>query len=99
MSDSAAAKDRLVRLSGFRVFADDLQVPHALMRYPGIHRDAVARGPLLVMPDGRVFAGMDAVARILLLRPWLAPLALLHFVPGARALVAALWRRWLVPFE
>jgi predicted DCC family thiol-disulfide oxidoreductase YuxK len=38
----------------------------------------------LVAPDGRVYAGMEAVVRALMTRPLLGSLARIYYVPGIR---------------
>ena len=46
----------------------------------------------VVRPDGRVFAGAEAVARSMTLLPVVGWLAFLYYVPGVRQLAEAAYR-------
>jgi predicted DCC family thiol-disulfide oxidoreductase YuxK len=74
------------RLGPGRVQTRDFQLPGVLDGYPGITREAAMRRMHAVLPDGRVFAGAEAAARVASrLRP-LGWLAWLYYVPGVRQL-------------
>ena len=72
----------------------DFQPPGALDRFPGLTHDACMRAMQLVTPDGRVYAGAEAVARafatrprrrpagVPLLRPRTSPASRLAVLPG-----------------
>jgi predicted DCC family thiol-disulfide oxidoreductase YuxK len=74
------------RLGPRRVQTRDFQLPGVLDDYPGVTREAAMRQMHAVLPDGRVFAGAEAAARIASrLRP-LGWLAWVYFIPGVRQL-------------
>ena len=87
-----AQADRLRRWTGDRIHLVSFRDPGVLERYPSITSDACEQAIQLVLPDGRVVTGAEAAARALALRPPLAPLAGLYFVPGIRQLVDAAYR-------
>lgn len=65
-----------------------------LQRFEGITYDACMEAMHLVLPDGRVFRGMEAAVRAVLTRPILGASAWLYYVPGVRQLLDALYR-WI----
>jgi len=67
-----------------RVTLSDFQRPGALDPYPLLHLDALMKKMHVVAPDGRVFAGAEAFARIVMHVPVLGWLGRLYYVPGAR---------------
>ena len=75
----------------------DLHEDGALDALPGLTREACLEALQLVLPDGRVVSGAEAVARIVRTRRGLGVLARLYFVPGLRWLLdrayAAIARR------
>jgi len=84
-----------------RVTLTDFQRPGALEPYPQLHHDALMRKMHVVAPDGRVFAGAEAFARIVVQVPVLGWIGWLYYVPGIRqtadtlyALVAKHRYRW-----
>jgi len=87
-----AQAERLRRWTGDRIRMVSFRDAGVLARYPSLTTDDCERAMQLVLPDGRVTAGAAAAARALALRPTLAPLAALYFVPGIRQLVDAAYR-------
>src|SRR4051795_13453425 len=65
----------------------DFQLPGVLERFPGLTHEKCMERLHLVAPDGRVFAGVEAIVRALATRPLLGRLAFLYFVPGLRQLL------------
>ncbi|GIW41008.1 MAG: hypothetical protein KatS3mg076_1585 [Candidatus Binatia bacterium] len=55
-----------------------------LERYPRISAEECERAMQLVEPDGRVFSGAEAVARLLARRRLLRPLARVYYLPFLR---------------
>ena len=82
-----AQAERLARAVGGRVRLESFRDAGVLARYPGVTPEACEQGMQLVEPDGKVFAGVEAGARVLGLRPLLAPLGWLYYVPGLRQLI------------
>jgi predicted DCC family thiol-disulfide oxidoreductase YuxK len=78
--------ERLARWSGGRVQLKSFRDPRVLARFPGVTLAACETGMQLVEADGRVSSGAEAGARALRLRPALAPVGWLYFVPGVRQL-------------
>lgn len=56
-------------------------------RFPGLPREALMRAMHLVLPDGVVTEGAEAVVRAVATRPGLGWLTALYFAPGVRAVV------------
>ena len=83
---------RLQRWTGNRIRLVSFRDPGALDPYPGLTADTCEQGMQLVLPDGRIVAGLEAGARALALRPPLVLVAALYFVPGIRQLADALYR-------
>ncbi len=73
--------ERLVGAS--RLAPVSFQDEGALTRFPGVSYEACMERMHLVRPDGRVFAGAEAVARTLARVPVLGLLAFVYYVPGA----------------
>ncbi len=69
-----------------RVALRNFQEAGALEPYPSVTHEAAMKKMHVVMPDGRVFAGAEAFARILAASSRLGRLALLYYVPGVRQL-------------
>jgi predicted DCC family thiol-disulfide oxidoreductase YuxK len=73
-----------------RVFGDkrvtlrDFQQQGALDAYPFLRRDALMKKMHVVMPDGRVFAGAEGFARIVMQSRIIGWLGWLYYVPGVR---------------
>jgi predicted DCC family thiol-disulfide oxidoreductase YuxK len=67
----------------------DFQQPGALEPHPTVTLDALRAKMHVVMPDGRVFAGAEAFARIVARVPVLGWMAWLYYVPGARQIADA----------
>lgn len=78
--------ERLARWSGGRLQLESFRDPRVLARFPAVTLAACEAGMQLVAADGRVFSGAEAGARALRLRPALAPIGWLYFVPGVRQL-------------
>jgi predicted DCC family thiol-disulfide oxidoreductase YuxK len=70
----------------------DFQQPGDLDRFPGLTHAMCMERLHLVAPDGRVFAGVEAIVRAAMTRPFLGVVALLYFVPGFRQLLHGLYR-------
>jgi predicted DCC family thiol-disulfide oxidoreductase YuxK len=89
----------LLRVVGpARLSLRSFQEPQALRAFPGIDLAACRERLHVVAPDGRVFAGAEALARCLALRPW-GLVALAYYVPGVawiaeRAYAAVAARRY-----
>lgn len=69
---------------GAPITTRDFQMPGALDGLPLTH-DECMKAMRLVAPDGRIFAGAEAVARLLATR--IGPLAYLYYVPGLRSIL------------
>lgn len=87
-----AQGERLARWTGGRIRLVSFRDPGVLARYPSLTPEACDAAMQLVLPEGRIAAGMEAAARALALRRPLAPLAALYFVPGIRQIADALYR-------
>jgi predicted DCC family thiol-disulfide oxidoreductase YuxK len=78
---------QLERLVGAnRVELVSFQDEGVLGRFPGVSHEACMQRMHVVQPDGRVFAGAEAVARAALLLPVIGWIAFLYYVPGVRQL-------------
>jgi predicted DCC family thiol-disulfide oxidoreductase YuxK len=78
-----------------RVRLLDLQAPGAMAAHPslrGVTREAAMQRMHVVLPDGRVVAGAEAVARIAAGVRWVGWLAFLYYLPGVRQVADALYR-------
>jgi predicted DCC family thiol-disulfide oxidoreductase YuxK len=69
-----------------RVELVSFQDEGVLGRFPGVSHEACMKRLQVVRPDGRVYAGAEAVARSIMLIPVVGWLALLYYVPGVRQL-------------
>jgi predicted DCC family thiol-disulfide oxidoreductase YuxK len=69
-----------------RVALKNFQEPAALEPYPSVTRDAAMKKMHVVLPDGRIFAGAAAVARIVASVRFIGWLAYVYYVPGIRQL-------------
>jgi predicted DCC family thiol-disulfide oxidoreductase YuxK len=81
---SARALQR--RFGPARLELEDLQQPGVLERHPSVTREAAMRRMHLVLPDGRVFGGAEAFARLLSTVRGVGWLAYLYYLPGVRQL-------------
>jgi predicted DCC family thiol-disulfide oxidoreductase YuxK len=70
----------------------DFQQPGVLERFPGLTHEMCMERMYLISPDGRIFAGVEGIARAIATRPILGKVALLYYVPGLRQLLDALYR-------
>lgn len=77
--------------NGTPIVTRDFQAPGALDDLPGLTLDDCMKAMRLVAPDGRIFAGAEAVARLLATRLIAAPFAYLYYVPGLRLLFEMLY--------
>lgn len=68
------------------VETQNFQAPGVLEAVPGITHAACMRAMHLVLADGRVYEGFEAVAHAVALRPGLGTLALAYYLPGVRML-------------
>jgi len=84
---------RLARWShrGVPIETRDFQEPHALEAFPGLTHAECMAAMQLVAPGGRVYAGAEAVARLLATRPF-GFVAYLYYVPLIRWLCERLYR-------
>jgi predicted DCC family thiol-disulfide oxidoreductase YuxK len=69
----------------------DFQEPGVLERFPALSHDACMKAMHLVMPDGRVFRGVEAAVRAIATRRVIGWLAYLYYLPGFRQLCDALY--------
>lgn len=74
----------LERLVNGAVRMQSFRDPGVLVRYPGLTRAQCAQALQLVAPGGHVFSGAEAIATVLRLRPLLAPVGWLYYLPGFR---------------
>jgi len=79
---SARAIER--RFGTARVALRNFQQPGVLAAYPAVTHEAAMRRMHAVMPDGRVFAGAEAFARILMSARLIGWLGWVYYVPGLR---------------
>jgi predicted DCC family thiol-disulfide oxidoreductase YuxK len=77
---------RLARLGGDRLETRSFQAPGALDAFPGLTHDACMKRLHVVAPDGAVFTGAEAFARIVATVPIVGALAYGYYVPGVRQL-------------
>ena len=75
---------RLERWSGGRIRPASFHDPGVLEQHPSLTREQCEQAIQMISPDGRIFSGAEAVARIALQHPWLRLAAWLYFVPGLR---------------
>ncbi|MBX3358332.1 MAG: DUF393 domain-containing protein [Phycisphaeraceae bacterium] len=88
-----ASTRRLLRLARpGSVVALDSNDPKVMARFPQVSFDEASRAIRLVRPDGRVFAGFEAVSRMLATRPLLRPIAMAYYIPGLRQVADASYR-------
>ena len=87
-----AQATRLRRWVGGQARFESFRDPGVIERYPGLTAEECEQALQLVEAGGRISSGAEAVARALLLRPMLAPLARLYFVPGARQIATWAYR-------
>ena len=74
----------LERLVNGAVRLQSYHDPGVFKRYPGL-KAAQCEGALqLVEPGGQIYGGAEAIAATLQLRPVLAPVGWLYYVPGIR---------------
>jgi predicted DCC family thiol-disulfide oxidoreductase YuxK len=78
--------ERLARLGRDRVETRSFQEPGALEPFPGLTHDECMKRLHVVAPDGKVFTGAEAVARIVATLPVVGALAYGYYVPGVRQL-------------
>lgn len=76
----------LRRAFGRRVTLQSFQEPGALDPYPSITHDAALKRMHVVLPDGRIYAGAEAFARIAASTPVVGWLAFAYYIPGIRQL-------------
>jgi predicted DCC family thiol-disulfide oxidoreductase YuxK len=69
-----------------RVTLENFQEPGALQRHPGVTHAAAMRKMHVVTTDGRIFAGAEAIARIVATVRFVGWLAYLYYVPGIKQL-------------
>jgi predicted DCC family thiol-disulfide oxidoreductase YuxK len=81
---SGAAQMR--KMGGDKVDLRDFQDPKNLEGLPEIPYADLMDKMHVVAPDGKIYKGAEAIARVATLTPILGKLALLYYVPGARQL-------------
>jgi predicted DCC family thiol-disulfide oxidoreductase YuxK len=82
-----AQADRLARWTGGRVRLESFRDPGVIEKYPGLTAERCEEAIQLVMPNGRIAGGAEAIARALRLRPLLAPVGFLYEAPLLRPLL------------
>lgn len=85
-----AARLRGWSANGAAIETVDFQRDGALERFPTLTHAECMAAMRLVAPDGRIFAGAEAVARLLATR-WYGIVAFVYYVPIVRALCEALY--------
>ena len=70
-----------------RVEPVSFQDEGVLGRFPGVSHEACMERIHVVRPDGRVYAGAEAIARLVARVPVVGWVAYLYYVPGVRQLV------------
>ncbi|MGE0789617.1 MAG: thiol-disulfide oxidoreductase DCC family protein [Sandaracinaceae bacterium] len=84
----------LVTLAKRHAFdALSFQDPGVLDRFEGLTYEECMEEMKLILPDGRVFGGMEAAVRAVTTRPVLGLLAWLYYVPGVRWLMDFAYRQ------
>jgi predicted DCC family thiol-disulfide oxidoreductase YuxK len=81
-----SAKAIARRFGTDKVTTRDFQEPEVLADYPGVTHEACMKRIHLVTPEGRVFAGAEAFARLFATVRIVGPVAFLYYVPGLRQL-------------
>jgi predicted DCC family thiol-disulfide oxidoreductase YuxK len=84
--------DQATRLAGWlggRVRLESFRDPGVVASHPGLTEAACDQALHLIEADGTIHRGADAVARALRLRPALAPVGWLYYLPGVRQLADA----------
>ncbi len=80
------------RLGRQRVVLANFQEPGVLERYPGVTHEAAMQRMHVVTREGRIYAGAEAVARLLAALPVVGWVAFLYYVPGLRQLADVAYR-------
>jgi predicted DCC family thiol-disulfide oxidoreductase YuxK len=75
-----------MRFGRERIALENFQTPGVLEAHPGVTRAAAMRKMHVVLPDGRVFSGAEAFARIAAGVRFVGWLAYVYYVPGLRQL-------------
>jgi predicted DCC family thiol-disulfide oxidoreductase YuxK len=83
---TASAENLARRLGPARVRVRDFQQPGVLEEYPSVRREAAMLRMHVVLPDGRIYAGAEAAARIARTLRVIGWLGALYYVPGLRQL-------------
>jgi predicted DCC family thiol-disulfide oxidoreductase YuxK len=78
------AKTIARRFGADRVTTRDFQEAGVLDDYPGVTHEACMKKIHLVMPDGRVYAGAEAFARLFATVRIVGWIAFVYYVPGLR---------------
>ncbi len=76
----------LRRTFGPGIVLQNFQEPGALDPYPSITHEAAMKRMHVVMPDGRIFPGAEAFARIVASTPVVGWVAFAYYAPGIRQL-------------
>jgi predicted DCC family thiol-disulfide oxidoreductase YuxK len=75
---------RLERLVNGAVRMRSFRDPGVISRYPGLTRAQCQQALQLVEPGGRIYSGAEAIAATLQLRPLLASVGWLYYLPVVR---------------
>jgi len=81
-----SAKTLARRFGPAKVQTVNFQDDGVLASYPGVTYDACMKKMHVIDPEGRVYAGAAAVARLFRTVPIVGVLAYLYYVPGVRQL-------------
>jgi predicted DCC family thiol-disulfide oxidoreductase YuxK len=81
-----SAKTLARRVGPARAVATNFQEDGVLASYPGVTYEACMQRMHVIDPEGRVYAGAGAVARLFRTIPIVGILAYLYYVPGVRQL-------------
>lgn len=83
---------RLLRLSRWKIRPKSFHDAAALKDEPSLSYEHCMKAIHLILPDGRIFAGAEAVARSIALNPILGWLAWIYYLPGIRQAMNAGYR-------
>ena len=75
-----------------RVSAENLQDEHVLSRYPAVPYEAAMTVMHVVAPDGRVYAGAAAIARLVRALPVIGLISYFYYLPIIKQLADVAYR-------
>ena len=82
----------LLRIASGKILPKSFQDPGVLQNYPALSHEGCMKAIHLVFPDGRIFAGAEAVARVWMLNSFFGWLAWIYYLPGIRQMIDAGYR-------